>query len=194
MTQPEWTATHENLEVRVYLDEDAISPRENCDNFGTIIGFHRRYRVCDVNAQNLDHYDSWDEWRTHELPKDVIALPVHAYQHGGIALATTPFGDPWDSGQVGFIYATRQQTRENYMVKRITKKIEKQAYELLKSEIEELNSYFNHDHYTYDLLEDKEVIDSCGGFQNGPNMVDYMLSNWPKAFHALAEPLKETIK
>lgn len=34
----------------------------------------------------------------------LVGLPVYAYVHSGVCLATTPFSCPWDSGRSGFVY------------------------------------------------------------------------------------------
>lgn len=36
---------------------------------------------------------------------DLVGLPVFAYIHSGVALSTTEFSDPWDSGRSGFVYS-----------------------------------------------------------------------------------------
>jgi len=36
-----------------------------------------------------------------------VILPVYIYDHSGITLNTVGFSDPWDSGQVGWIYASK---------------------------------------------------------------------------------------
>ena len=33
-----------------------------------------------------------------------ITLPLYLMDHSGLAMQTTSFNDPWDSGQVGWIY------------------------------------------------------------------------------------------
>ncbi len=42
-----------------------------------------------------------------DLGKYVI-LPLYLYDHGGITMRTNPFSCPWDSGQVGWIYAPKK--------------------------------------------------------------------------------------
>ncbi len=49
-----------------------------------------------------------------ELEKDHVILPVFLLDHSGLAISTLPFGDPWDSGQVGWIYADRNTVIEEY--------------------------------------------------------------------------------
>lgn len=38
-----------------------------------------------------------------------IILPLYLYDHGGITMSTGPFSCPWDSGQLGWIYALKQR-------------------------------------------------------------------------------------
>lgn len=44
-----------------------------------------------------------EENHVQELLKNAKAYrPLYMYAHSGVSLRTEPFGDPWDSGQVGF--------------------------------------------------------------------------------------------
>ena len=43
-----------------------------------------------------------------DLDKYII-LPLFLYDHSGITMSTGPFSCPWDSGQVGWIYAPKQK-------------------------------------------------------------------------------------
>jgi len=43
-----------------------------------------------------------------DLGKHVI-LPLYLYDHSGITMSTSVFSCPWDSGQVGWIYASKQK-------------------------------------------------------------------------------------
>ena len=37
-----------------------------------------------------------------------VILPLYLYDHSGITMSTGPFSCPWDSGQVGWIYASKK--------------------------------------------------------------------------------------
>ena len=43
---------------------------------------------------------------------DYILLPLYLYDHSGITMNTTGFSCSWDSGQVGFIYASKARFKE----------------------------------------------------------------------------------
>lgn len=42
----------------------------------------------------------------------VCILPVYLLDHSGLSLSTSDFNDPWDSGQVGYIYTTIDKAKD----------------------------------------------------------------------------------
>lgn len=92
------------ITIRYYHDPDCASPRED-DNVGTIAAWHRRHTLGDEQPK-----DSPIEFRA-ALPAGSVILPVYLYEHSGLALNTTGFHCPWDSGQVGWIYTTPEKIR-----------------------------------------------------------------------------------
>jgi len=150
--------------IKIYHGEDCSSPREN-DNLGTIATWHRRYRLGDVQpSEDPTEYQA-------SLPKGSIILPVYMYEHGGIALSTGrggQFSDPWDSGQLGFIYCVPEKVRKEYSCKRITAKVRAQVEKVLQAEIDEYSMYVGGECYGYVIEDlDGEQIDSCWGFIGG---------------------------
>lgn len=159
MERPIDTDTTDGVTLKFFHDQDCSSPREN-DNIGTIIAWHRRYNLSDDDAPKISDPSGFD-------PNGyAICLPVYMYEHSGVALSTGTFSCPWDSGQVGWIFVTREKLLKEYDCKRITKKVREQAIAGLKSEIEEYGRYVNGECYGY-VVEDEdthEQIDSCWGF------------------------------
>lgn len=108
---------NEKARLSIYFDSSPTDPREE-DNLGTMVCGHRRYDLGDEQAQNIGLYNSWDEWLENEIIKpnggeeNVVYLPLYLYDHDGITMNTTGFSCPWDSGQVGWIYATKDRFRE----------------------------------------------------------------------------------
>lgn len=102
-----------NVTLKVVQDSDAMNPRKDMDGWiGTMVCAHRRYELGDEQAQNLDSYRGWAAWLIGEIGRpdeDIVALPLYLYDHSGITMNTTGFHCPWDSGQVGWIYATKQK-------------------------------------------------------------------------------------
>jgi hypothetical protein len=167
------TIEKNGYKAEIIQDEEPMNPRTENDNMGKMVCFHRRYDLGDKHTVNSSQFNGWDELEA-SLRKEldaIIILPLYLYDHSGITMNTTGFSCPWDSGQVGFIYATRQAIKDNYMLKRnITKATIYKATKLLLAEVEEYDQYLTGDVYGIRILkdggeegEDKE-LDSCWGF------------------------------
>lgn len=93
---------------------------------------------------------------------DCVLLPLYLYDHSGLTISTSPFGDPWDSGQVGYIFAGAKAIRGEYGTADQTAVAK--AEQVLQAEVEEYDSYLRGDCWYVRLFEDGEEIDACGGF------------------------------
>lgn len=153
--------------IHIYQDESPESPRE-WDNLGTMVCFHRRYNLGDENTE----FDNSPELLIEFLKQNkgkIIYLPLYLYDHSGISMSTGrgyPFNDPWDSGQVGYIYVTYEKIRKEYRCKHVTKKLVNRVIEYLRGEVETYDQYLTGDVYGYDVTCNQcgESIDSCWGF------------------------------
>jgi hypothetical protein len=155
--------------IKIYIDEDPDNPRECYDNFGKMVCFHRRYSIGDKH----DFKTPEDFEAFVKSEKGIAVLPIYAYIHSGITIKTGSFSDPWDSGQIGWIYATAQTIRETYMVKRITKKIRAKAIELLDLEVKQYDNYLTMPSY-YFVVEDEdgEEVERFYGFEDVDDCLD----------------------
>ena len=142
--------------VKILQDDDPMNPRTEYDNVGHMICFHRRYNLGDKHNMDID------ELKEICKRKDVYSLPLYLYDHSGITMNTSGFSCPWDSGQVGRIYMTREDYLKNWNKKRVNKK---HIIEILKAEVEEYDNYLTGEVYGY-RVEDEEgsVIASCRGY------------------------------
>ena len=165
METPVKEITKGNKTLRIFTDDSPFNPRED-DNLSKMICYHNRYNLGDKHDYQSRDYTSWDLMKQGIIKKEDVAviLPLYLYDHGGITIATTPFSCRWDSGQVGFVIVTRKAIRENWGVKRVTKKLIEQAEKLALSEVNVYDQYLTGDVYRFVLLEDGEETDSCGGF------------------------------
>jgi len=100
--------------------------------------------------------------------KDVaVCLPVHLYEHGNTSISTNsgyPYDCRWDSGTIGFVVVTKSAIRENFLVKRVTKKLIDKSIRIAEGEVETLSNYVRGDVYGFVVEEDGGEIDSCYGF------------------------------
>lgn len=159
---------HNGKVVEIDVDEDAQSPREECDNPDVMVCTHRRYNLGDKHDYKADDFQSWEEMENRICKDNDILdiLPIYMYDHSGITISTTPFGDHFDSGRIGFIYITKDKARECCMVKRVTKKTKDWARKCLLDSVKVYDQFLTNDVYNY-TIKDKdtdEVLDSCCGF------------------------------
>lgn len=180
--------------LQIVVDRCPDSPR-NWDNLGTIVGFHKRYKIGDDNhGYKSSDYDSWDEIESAIIKneKPVVVLPVYMYDHSGQTISTSPFSCRWDSGQVGFIYVSREKALSELGLKRITGKDKERIENILKGEIATYDQYIRGDVYGFEIVDkDGNVEDSCYGFygsnieENG--ILDYVADEFKVACGGLTE-------
>lgn len=141
--------------VEIVQDEYSPNPRTGFDNMGTMVCWSRHGLGDDQPSATPTEYKNI-------LPKGYVAIPLYLYDHSGITMKTTPFSCPWDSGQVGFIFVTPEKIREEFGVKRVTKKLIEKCIEILVSEVATYDSYISGDVWVVtEKDENGEVVDSC---------------------------------
>jgi hypothetical protein len=154
---------NEKGKLKIYCDEDAESPRE-WNNLSKMVCFHREYSLGDNHNYDSKNYSSWEEVaEAIKRDYDIAAmLPLYLYDHSGITISTTPFSCPWDSGQVGWAFITKEDLREEFEIKKITKKFREKAREIILGEVSIYDEYLRGEVYRY-VLEDisGETVDSC---------------------------------
>lgn len=150
------------LTLKIEQDDDAFNPLKEFDQFGTFVCFHRDYDL----SSPKQPFDTPEKLREFLKNEDPLWLPIYLYDHSGITIRTTAFSCPWDSGQVGVIYATKEKVRKEYGVKRISPQTRKKALDLLRAEVETFDQYLTGDVWGYTITDDEtdEVLDSCWGF------------------------------
>lgn len=161
-------AMYENdyYRLRIVIDEVPEDPRR-WDNLGTMVCWHRWYALGDERPERIDEYSSWDEWFEGEVgdPDDYVVLPLYLYDHGGITMNTRGFSCPWDSGQVGLIYCSKDRFRKEtgYTEDELFGE-EDRAAEMLRNEVEIYDQYLRGDVYGY-ILEKKHKCACCGNIE-----------------------------
>jgi hypothetical protein len=134
--------------------------------------------------------------------KHFIYLPLFLYDHSGITMSCGPFSCPWDSGQVGFIYISRDDAQREYNSgnksfpqirstvdgDREFASLEELAQYYLRCEVEVYDQFLTGDVYGFVLVDENgEEEDSCWGFY-GSNwrtngMADHVDMSEVKAVH-----------
>lgn len=156
-----------NYRIEIHHDECSECPR-NWDNIGTLWARHRRYNLCDDEAKEI----SREFFERKNLEKFYIVLPVYMYEHGNILLSTSPFSCPWDSGQLGFIYASKEKIRKEFSVKKISKELKNKVFEIFECELKTYSQYLNGECYGYKVFNGEKEVDSCWGYYEFENCID----------------------
>ena len=150
--------------LKIIPDENPLNPRTDCDHLGIMLCWHRRYSLGDGHP-----YDTPQDFAESAAAKDMfVCLPVYLLDHSGLYVSVNDFNDSWDSGQLGFIYCTKQDAQKWFNNTDVT---EDEIKKELTAEVEEYNDYLNGAWYGF-LIEglDGEVEDFCGGFRYDGSM------------------------
>ena len=132
-----------NYVIVVHYDQNKKNPRKAYDNLGTMVcSDHRNYSLGDEQvkdwgdwlsralrelglSKDTDKYYDFEQDLENDSPsaiqdamdmfdKEVIRLPLYLYDHSGITMSTSPFSCGRDSGQVAFIYVTKEKAEKEY--------------------------------------------------------------------------------
>ena len=153
------------FKMEILLDEDPCNPRDPNyqENLGNMVCFHGRYNLGDSHE-----FDSPQELNEFFEANEVIKLPLYLYDHSGITMSTQPFSCPWNSGQVGYIYMTKETLIKEYG--EYNDETVKTALEYLKGEVKEYDLYIRNEVYGYKVYEvdengdEVDEFDACWGF------------------------------
>ena len=129
---------HNGHTINIYQDESPESPRE-WGTLGIIAYAHKNYKLGEEDATKGEYADcsSWEEVK-HVIEKKggLFITPIYMYEHSGITISTKPFGDVWDSGQVGYIYTTKEKMNEaKEMIDAMVRQSEKEKQNKIKNQI-----------------------------------------------------------
>lgn len=102
------------------------------------------------------------------IDNNLIVLPVYVYEHSGLALSTGSFSCPWDSGQAGYIFATKGQAAKLAGTKVCTSKAREEMAKRMRSYIAYLDDLAQGNVYGYSWDHG-----GCSGFVGD---YDYMMN------------------
>ena len=169
--------TYKGYTIKIFNDDNPTDPRWD-DNLGIMVCFHKRYSLGDKHNIDSGEFNGWDEMEDYirKNKNAILILPLYMYGHSGLSIKTTPFGDPWDSGKLGFIYTTEKKIKEQLGVKEVTQETIDKAEKILEAEVELYSQYVNGECYGYQIeggprpegltsrVYEDGIADSCWGF------------------------------
>ena len=143
--------------------------------------------------------DDWHDWSSIEnlfielkgYDKFVV-LPLYIYSHGNITIRTYPFACPWDSGQIGWIYAPIDSSDNKERIE-----------SLLKDEVKLYDCYLQGHVYYYIVKEAIRCescrfarwvdVETCGDFYGSDWLANGLVESVKQQFPQLAEALREEL-
>lgn len=166
------------LKIEVMVDPDPVSPRD-WSNMCKMICFHSKYMLGDKHG--FVKPDDFLDWLNASDSKYFLVKELYIYDHSGLTISTGPFIDPWDSGQVGWIYVDLREvckelfgTFSEEIFENNRAKIFEQAKKYIQGEVEEYDMYLQGEVYGYSIDCYKSMdgtrkryekgFDSCFGF------------------------------
>jgi len=175
----------ENKVLKVIQDNQGScgSPRE-WDNLAKMLFFGKHSYYGDKHEHKIQasHYNGWGELKAAIMDAYDVAciVPVYGYEHSGMTIATTPFNCSWDSGQLGFAIVTKKDLRNNYSIKRCTKKFIEYGINHINGEVKTLDQYITGDIWGFQVVDkdnEENIIDSCWGFFGSDIKTNGILDN-----------------
>jgi hypothetical protein len=147
------TISYKDYEIELCYDTYPDDPRKFNENLGSMACFHKRYNLGDEH--NFNEPQDLLDWIEANKEK-IYYLPLYLYEHGNITISTSPFSCRWDSGQVGFIYITKEKAKAEGI---------NEPYEALEAETKEYDYYLRGDTYGVRILDSEgEMLDSQFGY------------------------------
>lgn len=182
-------------EGSVVRDEEPTNPRE-FSNLGRMVCSHRRYNLGD-DVETLgftfkaDNFGGWADVEKYLREEEgaAVILPLYLYDHGDITMSTKPFSCRFDSGQVGFIYATAADINDVLFAPGATQeeRVEK-ARKNLEIEVEIYDNYLRGDVHGWQVVDaDGNHVDGCFGYY-GDGGRDLAEQEMRRAMEALVNP------
>lgn len=152
-------APDDRFRVEIEPDPHPLDPRAEYDHLGRMVCWHRRYNLGDKHdwptpqAFAADHPDS-----------EILKRPLFLYDHSGLTMATKPFHCPWDSGQVGWIFAEKPRILAEFQRRRFSQPLRRRVFDILDAEVREYDAYLTGDVWCVTIRDAAgDIQDSVSG-------------------------------
>jgi hypothetical protein len=111
-----------------------------------------------------------------------IIKPLYMYEHSGITISTSPFSCRWDSGQIGWVFITKETAKEEYGDNLTDKELAEKLNDILEAEVKTYDQYLTGDVYSFNIQTpddngDYEHYDSCSGFYGEESAYEAVLES-----------------
>ena len=168
---------HNGYRIEIHYDQYGGESPRDWDNAGTMAIYHRNYDFGD----KLE-FNNTDDLEAYLASGSVYALPIYMYDHGGVTISTSPYSCGWDSGQVGYIYMTKEKAKAEGLDNPLA---------TLENEVSTMDDYLRGEVYGYIVYDaEGQELDSCWGFignrkyciEEAISVADYYERTTPKHY------------
>lgn len=164
------TETYKGFKIEIIQNNDAENPFKEWDDLPDIVGWHRSYNF---NTRLGDERLTPKEFMEEAKREGYVVFPLYMYDHSGLAFSLGVFGCPWDSGQLGFMFWTKEKLQDTGFVacgdilpKEVNgKPLKEYLTESTQNAVNLLNDYVQGNVYGFQVSKPSgEEVDSCWGF------------------------------
>lgn len=165
---PDYKAEKDGKELDIYQEIDTFEDDDNPRDYGLgkMYCWHSEYSLGDENPYKKPS----DLEASDEFKNAVIKESLFLFDHSGITIKIGSFGNDmyarFDSGQVGYIIATKEDILKFYKSDKLTDSLKEKAHKEIEDEVSIYTLYMQGRIYRYELVDitTKEELDSCSGF------------------------------
>lgn len=179
---------YKGYRISLYQDSDSENPR-SWDNLGTMLCWHRNYSIGDEKPAHLSDPEDALTWAQDAAKNgEIVMLMIRGYDHGRLSIRAYgsgvapdyPFNDYWDSGWLGFIYATRERILDEFSAKRMTPALKTKVAGILAAEVDTFNAWGNNNvvGYVIETVDETRpaLDDSCWGYYPQDGSFEYVIA------------------
>ena len=155
---------NKKYKISVYLDTLPVNPREEYDNITKMWCGHKRYNLPkEIDIDDTDCTDWVDvcdeivEAVKSQGDEIVKSKSIYMLDHSGLRVSLEDFNDCWDSGQIGYIFITKNAIKENKIK-------DKDIDKVIQDEFNDWKAYMEGNIYGYSILR-KKVCKCCGNVE-----------------------------
>ena len=129
--------------------------------------FDSKYNLAENIREKLENSANY-RLRILRESDDFAFLPLYLLDHSGLRMSTSDFHDPWDSGQVGWIWCSKKEILD-FLGAQEEGRWKEAAKSLMESSVKQYDYYLCGDVYRWSLygINDdgtlETVCDDCGG-------------------------------
>lgn len=194
-----------SIRIEPYRDDDNVVDVYEHYAFRTILGDSEPSEVLEyegISRNSIADYildDLTIEHCQQLLKNYIVWLPLYLLDHSGLSISTGSFGDPWDSGQVGWIYMARETfLAETGWDEQLWPD---KAIEMMQGSVKTYDQYLTGDVYGFTVYENTgteekpswdETDNSCWGFYGNDIKENGIADNVPGLLAAIESDAYET--